>query len=252
MIDNVIMVLTVLVHQRPSQTPLKDAFEGLLEKCHPLGKFENIGMLQLIDGTDALYNYVVADSPLAPYFMECLQMSDLDEVNVAIIRELLYKAYLDDFYRYCASLGGATAEIMGQILTLEADRRAISISMFSLSSALQPVDKLKLFSNFGRLQSRYEELAKCTSSSVVIDVFKSVYSEMAGSPSISDEYDLEAEFMKYSVKLNKESFLRPIHYGIFYSYFALLEQEGRNLQFITECISLQMRKKINSYIPIFD
>ena len=252
MIDNVIMVLTVLVHQRPSQTPLKDAFEGLLERCHPLGKFENIGMLRVIDGTDALYNYVVADSPLAPYFMECLQMSDLDEMNVAIIRELLYKAYLDDFHRYCKSLGGTTAEVMGQILSLEADRRAVNISMFSLSSVLQPVDKLKLFSNFGRLQSRYEELAKSTNASVIVDIYKTAYSGLTSPQVIGEDYDLEAEFMKHAVKLNKDSFLRPLHYGIFYSYFALLEQEARNLQFITECISLQMRKKINSYIPIFD
>jgi V-type H+-transporting ATPase subunit d len=246
------MVLTVLVHQRPSQTPLKDTFEELLEKCHPLGKFENIGMLRVIDSTDALYSYVVADSPLAPYFIECLQMSDLNEVNIAIIRELLYKAYLDDFYQYCESLGDVTAEVMCEILALEADRRAINISMFSLSLTLQPVDKLKLFSNFGRLKFRYEELAKSTSSAVVNDIYKMVYSNVIGSSINNEESDLDTEFMKYAVKLNKDSFLRPFHYGVFYSYFALLEQEARNLQFITECISLQMRKKIHSYIPIFD
>jgi V-type H+-transporting ATPase subunit d len=252
MIDNVIMILSVLVHQKTAQAPLKDAFEDLLEKCHPLGKFENIGMLRVIDSTDALYNYVVADSPLAPYFVECLQMSDLDEVNIATIRELLYKSYLDDFYQYCKYLGGVTAEVMCSILTLEADRRTINISLFSLSSALQPVDKLKLFSNFGRLRSKQEELVKSNTSSLIRNIYKAVYcGEMGVSDSNLDD-DPETEFMKCAVKMNKDSFLRPFHYGIFYSYFRLLEQEARNLQFIVECVALQMRKKIHSYIPIFD
>lgn len=44
---------------------------------------------------------------------------DLDEMNIEIMRNTLYKAYLDDFARYCQSLGGATSELMEDLLAFE-------------------------------------------------------------------------------------------------------------------------------------
>jgi V-type H+-transporting ATPase subunit d len=41
---------------------------------------------------------------------------DLDEMNIEIIRNTLYKAYLEDFLAFCNSLGGETAKIMTEIL----------------------------------------------------------------------------------------------------------------------------------------
>ena len=43
---------------------------------------------------------------------------DLDEMNIEIIRNMLYKAYLEDFSRFCDSLGGDTAVIMKNILSV--------------------------------------------------------------------------------------------------------------------------------------
>ena len=40
-------------------------------------------------------------------------------MNIEILRNTLYKAYLDDFARFCTGLGGATAEIMGDLLSFE-------------------------------------------------------------------------------------------------------------------------------------
>jgi len=37
-------------------------------------------------------------------------------MNIELIRNTIYKAYLEDFYRYCKELGGATAEIMSELL----------------------------------------------------------------------------------------------------------------------------------------
>jgi hypothetical protein len=55
----------------------------------------------------------------APYFSDNLSHEDLDEMNIEIMRNTLYKAYLDDFAAFCNSLGGATAEIMGDLLAFE-------------------------------------------------------------------------------------------------------------------------------------
>ena len=48
-----------------------------------------------------------------------LVVEDLDEMNIEILRNTLYKAYLDDFAAFCNKLGGATAEVMGDLLAFE-------------------------------------------------------------------------------------------------------------------------------------
>lgn len=62
---------------------------------------------------------MLIDTPLAPYFSDSLSAEDLDEMNVEIMRNMLYKAYLDDFSRFCEGLGSTTAEVMTDLLAFE-------------------------------------------------------------------------------------------------------------------------------------
>ena len=84
--------------------------------------------------------------PSGPYFKTCISQTDLDELNIEIIRNALYKvcwppslspslsstrvssvyivnfsgqAYLEDFYKFCQEIGGTTAEVMGEILQVK-------------------------------------------------------------------------------------------------------------------------------------
>lgn len=57
-------------------------------------------------------------SILAPFFQDCISEADLDEMNVELIRNTLYKAYLEAFYEFCETLGGETAEVMCEILSV--------------------------------------------------------------------------------------------------------------------------------------
>ena len=93
MIDNVILLITGTLHER-------DTHE-LLERCHPLGVFDTMPALCVATNVTELYSTVLVDSPLAGYFMNCLSAQDLDEMNIEIIRNTLYKAYLEDFYHFC-------------------------------------------------------------------------------------------------------------------------------------------------------
>ena len=120
MIDNVVLIVTGALHERDMQE--------LLDKCHPLGMFDSIATLAVASNTRELYRLVLVDTPLAPYFSECVSGEDLDEMNVEIMRNVLYKAYLADFLRFCETLGGATASLMRATLHDEADRRAINIT----------------------------------------------------------------------------------------------------------------------------
>ena len=52
-----------------------------------------------------------------------MRAEDLDEMNIEIMRNTLYKAYLDDFSAFCNKLGGTTAEVMGNLLSFEVGLR---------------------------------------------------------------------------------------------------------------------------------
>lgn len=136
MIDNVILIITGTLHER-------DTHE-LLDRCHPLGVFETMPALCVATTVAELYNTVLVETPLgmsfflilirpiffnasfflAPYFANCLSAHDLDELNIEIIRNTLYKAYLEDFYQFCEGMGGPTAEVMGDILRVSSIDRA--------------------------------------------------------------------------------------------------------------------------------
>jgi V-type H+-transporting ATPase subunit d len=143
MIDNIVLILSGTLHGR-------DVSE-LIEKCHPFGRFEAMAALATASSPSDLYKTVLVDTPIGDYFSKCLQLQDLDEMNIEIIRSTLYKAYLEDFYDFCQDIGGETALVMGEILEFEADRRAINITLNSLGTELTKDDRTRLFCNFGGL-----------------------------------------------------------------------------------------------------
>ena len=105
MIDNIVLLITGTLNQRP--------IGDLLPRCHPLGTFEQLGGIAVADTPAQLYNAVIVDTPLgkrnahrrattrhsflhvsAPYFIDCISEHDLDELNVEIIRNTLYKVWI--------------------------------------------------------------------------------------------------------------------------------------------------------------
>ena len=117
-----------------------------------------------------LYNAVLVDTPLAPFFESCINeqvclgkryggcgvnyngyFKDLDEMNIEIIRNTLYKSYLESFYNFCVNIGGETADVMCEILGFEADRRAFIITINSFGTELTKDDREKLYPTCGKL-----------------------------------------------------------------------------------------------------
>jgi len=248
MIDNIVLLITGTLHERD--------VKELLEKCHPLGTFDQMKALVECKSIKELYEYVLIDTPLAPYFQISFQgKEDLDELNIEIIRNTLYKAYLEDFHQFCQNMGGATAEVMGKILVFEADRRAINITINSLGTELAIEDREKLYPRFGLLYPEGTwKLAKADSTEQVRQIVEE-YGEYA--PLFRDsgfeggERSLVDAFFEYEVKLNELSFDQQMQYGVFYSYIKLKEQEIRNIVWISECIAQKMQSKIGHYIRIF-
>ncbi|KAJ6246393.1 vacuolar atp synthase subunit ac39 [Anaeramoeba flamelloides] len=229
MIDNIVYLISGTIHN----SDLKE----LLKNCHPLGMFEEIEALSVSTNPSDLYDSVIVDLPLAPYFVDCLSKEDLNELNIEIILNTLYKAYLEDFYKYCEKIGGTTFEVMSELLKFEADRRTITITVNSFGTELRKDDKLKLFPTIGYLYpDGNNALAKAEDEDGVRAALENYnqYNKLFEETELDGEKSLEDFFFEMEVELNKASFERQFHYGVFYSFVKLKEQEIRNIVRISE------------------
>jgi len=248
MIDNSVLLITGTLHERDTSE--------LLEKCHPLGMFDSMAALSVGTNVSELYNSVLVDTPLAPYIQSCLSEEDLDEMNIEIIRNTLFKAYLEDFYNFCNKMGGQTAEVMGEILQFEADRRSINITINSFGTELTKDDRAKLYPDFGLLfpegtgkLTKADDIEQVRTAIEFCGPYRALFSDSV--TSTGQEKSLEDAFFEYEAHLNILAFERQFGYGSFYAYFKLKEQEIRNIVWIAECIQQDQKAKINQYIPLF-
>ncbi|KAF7768532.1 hypothetical protein Agabi119p4_7775 [Agaricus bisporus var. burnettii] len=254
MIDNIILLITGTLHER-------DTHE-LLERCHPLGVFDSMPALCVATNVEELYHTVIVETPLAPYFRDCLSATDLDDLNIEIIRNTVYKAYLEDFYNFVTTLGEPTTSVMHKILSFEADRRTINITINSFNTELTKEQRARLFPTIGRLWpagnnflARADEIDQVRQACDTVADYRPF---LTGSSSVGDHSDdlsiasqLEDRFFQTEVQYNKEAFLQQFQYGVFYAYMKLKEQEIRNLTWIAECIAQDAKDRIQDFIPIF-
>lgn len=230
MIDNVALLITGTLHERDTRE--------LLERCHPLGVFETMPVLCVATNVEELYNSVLVETPLAPYFKNTLSSADLDELNIEIIRNTLYKSYLEDFHQFCISepglAGTPTSELMSEMLSFEADRRAINITLNSFGTELSKQDRKKLYPSFGRLYpegtymlSKADDVDSVRAAVEGVGEYKAFFEQgmsAQGGMAGGQQKSLEDLFYQKEMEIAKSAFTQQFTYTVVFAWVKLREQ----------------------------
>merc|ERR1719296_552512 len=287
MIDNIVMIIQGALNQK--------APKDLAEKVHPLGVFE--GMKEIMsDGFEvqdnfmSLYRIFLVDTPIGAYFEEYLKEAGLDKekdeaprpgveasdvgniltsADLEIMKAMLKKAWLEDFYQFVQTHGGTTAEVLGHMLMMEADFRILLVTLNALNTNLsvesQLQDRNALYPSFGYLYPEgVKELNKAWNDTTVRAALEPFGKYLALFDQVKQFYDSESggdrtnfqsiEDLMYqeNVHMYEMAFEQQYHFGVYYAWVKLREQEIRNIRWIANMVILNTKDHIDSTIvPIF-
>eukprot|EP00931_Biecheleriopsis_adriatica_P039965 TRINITY_DN2285_c1_g1_i1.p1 TRINITY_DN2285_c1_g1~~TRINITY_DN2285_c1_g1_i1.p1 ORF type:complete len:412 (-),score=121.47 TRINITY_DN2285_c1_g1_i1:125-1303(-) len=287
MIDNVCMIIQgALNNKAPKELEEKIHPLGIFEGMKAITS----ETYDVNGGFDDVYRIFLVDSPIGPYFEEYLKEADREKDEMArsgvetsqvggiltkqdleIMKASLKKAWLEDFYSFVQECGGTTSEVMGHMLKMEADFRVLLVTMNALNTTLSQENSLQdrnaLYPSFGYLYwEGTKELRKVFNDTTVRAALEP-YSKYLGMwDQVKDFYDNEsgerstqAGFQSIEDLIYKENvheyemaFEQQYHFGVFYAWVKLREQEIRNLRWIANMIVLQTKDHIDdTIVPIF-
>lgn len=279
-IDNVMLILKATLNN-----PNVD-IETIVAQRHPLGDFPPATLKAICSfqnnskGYADLYQTVLIDTPIGPYFSTFLQeisqeqvsssqqagglgaadvRNVLEEMPTTKLENLIRKYYLEDFYNFCQhEIGGDTGFLMCELLRSRADAIAISITLNSFGSSLNDdsglADRALLYPSIGHLYpSGTKLLSEVRTEEGLAEALRG-FKDYAGilSRFNQGEGTVDDLFYQREVMLCELAFEGQFNYAPFYCFVRLKEQEIRNLTWACETICQKQKQRMNQhYIPIF-
>jgi V-type H+-transporting ATPase subunit d len=127
------------------------------------------------------------------------------------------------------------------MLSLEADRHAIRITVNSFGTELSKFDRQSLYANFGNLHPIGQgRLVHCESLEEVRDILSSC-PEYSGLANITSFHDIDRRLHVLELGNCHQAFELQFNFAIFYAFAKLQENELNNLMWLCECISQQQK-----------
>jgi len=233
-------------------------------------------------GFDEVYRIFLADSPIGAYFERYIRESDekhaggvensqvggiLTKEDLELMKASLKKAWIEDFYAFVTGLGGTTAKVMGHLLMTEADYRVLLVTLNALNTELMSEGKKEvrtaLYPNFGYL---YPEGTKALMTAFndsstraalegtkYIQLYEQVKQFYDAERADTKTQSLEDVLYKEFGREYEMAFEEQYHFGIFYAWVKLREQEIRNIRWIADMVTLGSKDKIDdTIVPIFE
>jgi len=199
----------------------------------------------------------------------------LSKSDLELMKAALKKAWLEDFYAFCMAQGGTTAEVMGHMLKMEADFRVLLVTLNALNTSMSTESKLQernsLYPSFGYLYPEgVKELRKAWNETTVrtalepyakyltlYDQVKQFYEAEGtgegGQAKSGSSQSMEDLIYTENVHMFEMAFEQQYHFGVFYAWIKLREQEVRNIRWIANMIVLNTKDRIDdTIVPIFN
>ena len=286
MISNISFVISSLIKKSRTRQEFDPA--ELLAKCDPIGDDPHLKLLMTFENGDAkddglvdLYRTVLVETPVARYFASYFnrELSNdtpsggigkaYEEEEFEVITERLQKLALEDFYQYTQELGGETAAIMDDVLSWDADSRALHITLGSFGTPLNDAnsrdsDRKSLYCNFGHFypngtwghqdsETSFSRVSDQEGLATVLERFyPNYYNLWALALDSQGEKKFTTAMDEYEIKKLKHAFDSQSHFASFYAWFKLKQFELRNIKWILSCITQKVTdpRRKNRWLPI--